>query len=242
MNCGDINELSPLWHSGELDASRQKSFDAHIAGCAECAAELREQWAGDARLRDAIAAEPADTSEIQRHVMRSISRERVRHWLVPGVAAAAAILATVLVLNRPKPAPVNPAIFADAARDHTVEVIKQSPRRWRTDPAEIATLETSQGIADSDVKALQATGYLLERAKPCRLGGTPYLHLVYIKNGREVSVFLKARGNQTTDDASSTSGNLQLAAFTRGKVQAVIVTDAPRGECVKFTHDAAAVL
>ena len=57
MNCGDINELSPLWHSGELEAGRQKEFDAHVSACPECASEMREQWSGDARLREAIAAE-----------------------------------------------------------------------------------------------------------------------------------------------------------------------------------------
>ncbi len=243
MNCGDINELSPLWHSGELDAESRKSFSAHIAACSDCASDLLIQASCDARLREAIAAEPADTQAIEAGVMRRIARERIRRWLWPGVAAAAAILATVLVLNRPRPLPVNPAIFADAARDHTAEVIKQTPRRWRTDPVEIASLETAQGIPDSDVKALLATGYLLERAKPCRLAGTPYLHLVYVKDGREFSVFLKARGNQAAfDDASSTTGNLQLASFTGANVQAVIVTDAPRGECAKFTHDAKAAL
>jgi anti-sigma factor RsiW len=251
MNCGDIDELSPLWHSGELDAVRQRSFDAHVAACADCAVDLREQWTVDARLRDAIAAEPADTKELERTVMRRIARERLRRWLVPGVAtAAAAVVATVLLGNAHRPAQANPAvfapivapIFADAARDHTVEVIQQSPRRWRTDPVEIAALETTQGITDSDVKALEATGYRLQRAKVCRLGGTPYMHLVYAKGAREFSVYMKVRGNQPLGDNASTAGNLQLASFARGRVQALIVTDAPRGECAKFAKDAEAAL
>ena len=48
MNCADIENLSPLWHSGELDAVQQREFDAHVSACRDCAAEIREQWTGDA--------------------------------------------------------------------------------------------------------------------------------------------------------------------------------------------------
>jgi len=246
MNCGDVNELAPLWHSGELDAARQRTFDAHIAECPDCAAEIREQWTGDARLREAIAAEPADTRELEHRVKRGIARERMRRWLVPGMAAAAVLAAVVLISRGAGHAPATPAVLspvlADAARDHTVEVINQSPRRWKTEPADIAALETSQGISDNDVRALESTGYRLQRAKVCRLGGTPYMHLVYARAGREFSVYMKARGTSAAPETASTSGNLELASFARGRVQAVIVTDAPHGECAKFAQEAEAVL
>jgi anti-sigma factor RsiW len=244
MNCGEVNELSPLWHSGELDKSSQRKFDAHLAECPDCAAELRAQWSGDARLRDAIAAEPADTRELEQGVMRRIAQERARRWLAPGVTAAvaAALLAAVLVWNAHRAPPVNPAILADAARDHTVEVVNQAPRRWRTEPADIAALESAQGVSDADVRAIEATGYRLQRAKVCRLGGTPYMHLVYAKNGREFSVYMKVRGAKAIGDSEATAGTLQMASFARGRVQAVIVTSAPQGECAKFAHDAEAAL
>jgi hypothetical protein len=121
-------------------------------------------------------------------------------------------------------------------------VIKQAPRHWRTEAADIAVIEKAQGISDSDVKALESTGYQFKRAKICRLGGTPYVHLVYAKNGREFSVYMRVRGDRNVRDTASNSGVLQLAAFSRGRVQAVIVTDAPRGECAQFTRDAEAAL
>lgn len=242
MNCGDISELAPLWHTGELDSARQTAFDAHLAQCPGCAADIREQWANDGRLREAISAEPADTQELERQVTRRIAGERVRRWLVPGVAAATAVAAAALFLAVPRKTPVNPVILADAARDHTAEVIKQVPRHWRTTPAEIAALEVAQGISDSDVQALEATGYHLQRAKICRLGGAPYMHLVYGKNGREFSVYMRVRGDQVAPDGASSTGNLQLTSFARGHVQAVIVTDAPHGECERFTREAESAL
>jgi anti-sigma factor RsiW len=242
MNCGEINELSPLWHSGELDGSRQREFDAHLAACADCAANLREQWAGDARLREAVAAEPAYTQDLERIVLNRIVRERRWRFLVPGAAVAAAAVGAVLFWTVPRHTPINPVVLADAARDYTSEIIKQAPRRWRTDAADIAALETAQGISDSDVRALEKTGYHLERARVCRLAGTPFMHLVYAKGDREFSVYMKVRGQEPLPDTASTSENLQLSSFSRGRVQAVIVTGATAGECAQFTSDAEAAL
>jgi hypothetical protein len=198
-----------------------------------------------------MAAESvADSSvrNLEHRVMRQIARERLRRWLVPAIstAAAAALVGAVLFWTAARHATPIPAVFAptlaDAARDHTVEVVNQTPRRWRIDPADIAALEAAQGISGSDVKALETTGYHLERAKVCRLGGTPYMHLVYAKGTREFSVYMKVRGDRPVPETASTAGNLQLTSFAHGRVQAVIVTDAPPGECAKFTRDAVAAL
>ena len=240
MNCTDIHELAPLWHAGELDAGRRAAFDAHLTGCADCAAEIREQEAADSRLRQAVGNEQLNTKALEDRVMRQIGQERRRRSLVAATAVAAAVVAVVIArAHSSTPAPVaNPAVFADAARDHTVEVLQQRQRRWRTDPAEIASLEASQGLSDSDVAGLQNKGYKLERAKICRLGSTPYLHMVYAKAGREFSVYMKVRGADTPSTLESSSGNLQLASFSRGRVQAIVVTDAPRGECAEFAKAA----
>jgi anti-sigma factor RsiW len=237
MNCGDIEELAPLWHSGELDSERRGEFDAHVLGCAACAAELREQAAADEHLRQIVAAEPADTRAIEAHVRQRIAREKIRRWAIPGLAVAAALIAMVL-WRAPEPTPINPVIVADAVRDHTAELVNHAPRRWRADASEIGTIEKTQGIQDEDVKALEATGYKLQRARICRLGGAPWIHLVYARDGREFSVYMRVKEGQSVPESAESAGNLQLASFTHGRVQAVIVTDAPKGECAKFAKDA----
>jgi anti-sigma factor RsiW len=241
MNCGDIKELSPLWHSGELDSERRGEFDAHVSGCAGCAAELRDQTAMDEQLREIVAAEMVDTRTIEEHVRRRIAREKLRRWAIPGLAAAAALVAMVLwraPKPSPPPTPINPVIVADAVRDHTAELINHAPRRWRADASDITTIEKSQGIQDADVKALEATGYTLQRARICRLGGAPWIHLVYARDGREFSVYMRVKEGQSVPESVASSGALQLASFTHGRVQAVIVTDAPKGECAKFAKEA----
>lgn len=241
MNCGDINELAPLWRSGEMNGEQRAGFDAHLAACPDCAGEMREQSAEDVRLREAMvesARESSAARAVEQRIMRQIARERFQRRLIAGTAIAAAVVAAAVLLTAPRRAPVNPPVFADAARDHTVEVIERSPRHWRTEPGEIASIEASQGISEADVKALEAIGYQLQRAKICRLGSTLYMHMVYAKGGREFSLYLRARGAQPPADAASSAGNLQLASFARGRVQAVIVTDAPRAECAQFARAA----
>jgi anti-sigma factor RsiW len=238
MICGDIEELAPLWHSGELDGARQAAFDAHVATCQECAGSLREQKAADAHLRKALASEHVDTRALDQQIMRQIARERFRRWVMTGTAVAAVAVAAVALASVNRRAPMNPAIFADAARDHRTEIMEHRPRRWRTEPADIAAIETSQKISDVDVKAIEATGYHLRQAKICGLGGSPYVHLVYAKDGHEFSVYMKARTGQALPDEKSNTGDLQLASFARGRVQAVVVSDASRAECERFARAA----
>jgi len=246
MNCGEIDELMPLWLSGELAPDVREAFALHLAGCRDCAAELREQRDHDAGLRDAMEHEAerdlAVSQGLEATVMGQIGQGRSRRLAWPAFAVAAAAVAAAVLATAPKHTPANPAIFADAARDHAVEVIRKGPRHWRTEPAEISALETAQGISATEVQAVEATGYRLQRAKICRLGGKAYLHLVYAQAGREFSVYMRVRSDSSLPDDASAAGSLQLASFTRGRVQAVIVTDAPRGDCARFARDAKAAL
>jgi len=248
MNCGDIEELSPLWHSGELEPARQTAFDRHVATCPDCAEVLRSQIAVDSRLRDAVLAidphlQPS-ARNIEARVTAQIAVERSRRWLFPSIAAAAAAIAAVLFLAIPRPATkVDARVLADASRDYTADVLLQKvPRHWRTDPSEIAALEASQGVSQADVKAIEATGYRLDRAKICRVAGLPYLHLVYAKAGREFSVYMRKKSDQPLPDALSGAGTLRVASFSRGRVQAVVVTEASVADCDRFTHTAEAAL
>ena len=197
MNCGEIHELLPLWTTGELEASRRLAVGAHLHDCPDCAAELRQREAEDALLREAMAVESArdlmTARDLERRVMRRIADERSRRWLWPSVAAAAATLAAVLLLTQHHPVQANPAVFSDAARDHTVEIVQKAARHWRTAPAELAALEDSQGISDADVKAVEA-GLPARTRKDLPPGGSA-LHAPRVCKGR-AGVFGLHAGNR----------------------------------------------
>jgi anti-sigma factor RsiW len=233
MNCREIEELAPLYLSGELDEDRKVQFHTHLAECRSCAQQTEQQSAMDERLRKALCAGLPYAGEIERSVRRRIVRERSRRWML--VAAAALLIAAVMGYRMLRPE----RLYADAALDHRLEVMERQPRRWRTDPAEIGKLAVRYQL--TDLTALAPAGYRLEHAKMCGIDGQPALHLVYTNGVQEFSVFVRPGGGMEPLSAHSV-GSEHLARFRTARHEAVIVTDGSSGECLQFARFAAAVL
>ncbi len=230
MTCREIEELAPLYLSGEIDEERRAQFHTHLQSCRDCAAEIGEQRSLDARLRDTAGNLP-DALALESLVRRRIAVER---WVRVGTIAAAVALAAFLGYRVLHPRPVE-RVYADAALDHRLEVMEHQPRRWRTDPAEIEKLATRFRLPDV---GWLAPGYRLERAKICGIDGAPALHLVYSNGSQEVSVFIRQRDG--TALRAVAVGNEHLAAFELGlgSAEAVIATSGSREECDEFARRA----
>jgi anti-sigma factor RsiW len=234
MNCKDIEELAPLYLSGEMEEDRKVLFHTHLAECRSCAVKMEQHRAMDARLRKALCAGLPDAGALERSVSRQIVRERSRRWML-AMAAAALLIAAVLGYRMLRPE----KLYRDAALDHRQEVVEHQPRHWRTDLVEIEKLAARYELAD--VTALAPEGYRLEHAKMCGIDGQPALHLVYTNGAREFSVFVRQGGDLEPLSAHSV-GAEHLARFRTARHEAVIVTDGSRGECLQFARMAAAVL
>jgi hypothetical protein len=161
MNCRDIEELSPLFLSGELVAEERRRFDRHLDNCASCADTIRSARLLDQRLRTAYGTPPPQPAR----------------W-----AALAAVTILAIMSGRQ-----TPRIFDDAARDHRTEVSNHAPRRWKTSDSDVNALFVRFGRAQGP---LSLPGYRLLRAKFCGLAGKRVLHLVYTDGRAEYSVYL----------------------------------------------------
>jgi hypothetical protein len=93
----DATELA-LFVRGELAGSRRDSFEAHVARCDECAAQL----ASEARLELALVELGATRGFEQRIDERIVVRRRVR---ATGMAALAAAVVALVMLMLRDPAP-----------------------------------------------------------------------------------------------------------------------------------------
>jgi anti-sigma factor RsiW len=238
MNCKEIGELAPLHLSGELEGDQRDLFHQHLATCWICTRAMEQQAALDSRLRDVVSCEPSDTTRIERSVRSQIHAARVRHWSI--AAAAAAILIAAVLGYRSLRLGSAERLYADAALDHRLEVMEHQPRRWRSDPAELAKLEERYEI--SSVNSLAPAGYHLEHAKMCGLAGQPALHLVYTNGVQEFSVFVRRRVGIVKALRTVTIGTEQLAAFETHRFEAVVATNASSEQCLQFAHKAASVL
>jgi anti-sigma factor RsiW len=233
MNCRELEELAPLYLSGELEEGRRALVLAHLDGCRSCAAEMDQQVALDDKLR---SMELPDAAGIERSVRGRILRER--SWRFAAVAAVA-LFAAVLGYRALRPGSVS-RLYTDAALDHRMEVMDHQPRRWKTEPVEIEKLAARFALAD--VAALAPAGYRLEHGKMCGLDGKPALHLVYTNGSQEFSVYVRARSGGDRAVRAVRVGSEQLAGFETDRVEAVVATSGSSGECLEFARFASRVL
>jgi anti-sigma factor RsiW len=262
MNCSDITEIAPLYISAELDARRASEFDAHLKTCPACMSELGAQARLDERFREALLADEVDVSRVNRRIRELIAAESFRpaaavsqprsgrRWVTAAAGVAAAFL---LVAAGYLVVPGHVArVYADAARDHQLEVVQRQARPWIVDPAAIAALAVQQGIAGPVPLELDAS-YHLERAKVCRLDGRLYLHLVYSDGTREFSLFLRQRDGQHLTGAirgfangrflrAASAGSEHLLSFETSRLTVMVATDQPTGAAERFAKAASAAL
>ncbi len=243
MTCKDVAELAPQYFCGELDHARAAEWADHLRACSSCADEIEQQTRLDTLLRHSVLSEPIDTTALDQGVRRRIaSRRRTVLW---SRLAVAALLIVGLATYRQRLQPAPPKLCADAARDHTKEVIDHGPRHWLTDPAAIADLARDTGVPASSLANLAPATYHLERAKLCHLDGRVYLHLVYAQGPNEFSAYLRPVDAQSAADRTmraSTSGKINIAYFQTTQLSAVFVTDQSAASTLAIARSAAKAL
>ena len=242
MKCSEIEASAILWFSGELEPARKRAFDRHVSGCPACARFLEEQAALDARILAAFGEQPAgeEATPIGRRVMMRIAAERRRRLSFALAAAALVVLAlTVGYRNRP-PEPVA-RVFADAARDHRVEVIERKTRRWRTESPDVEELAVNFGLTGDRATGLAPLGYRFARARTCGLEGRPALHLVYTDGVQEVSVYVRRGGGSGAMQTAAVDGE-QLASLRTAGYEAIAVSTGSAKECAQMVRRAASML
>jgi len=239
MNCKDVLELSSLYLSHELDPARAAEIHRHLESCPACSEELEQLAETDATVRQALMAEPVDTTALDGRIRAGMARPE-RKWLaIAASVAAAAVIAAIAVQIR---------YTADrtctaAAWDHRHEVMGGERRSWLSDASAIGELADRHGIAAAAVSQIAPEGFRLERGKLCRLGGVSFVHLVYSDSGERISVFLRQR------DAGAAVGirNLDAAAehvayFETHRVSAIVVSDRSTEAAVSIARVAEGVL
>jgi anti-sigma factor RsiW len=243
MNCTDITEFAPHYLSGDLDPARAESFHAHLRNCAACRREVTRQAGFDETVRAGILAERIDTTGVDRRVRRHIEADVIRptgelrymgeprasRRRIVALAAIAALLLVSLVTYRFLFSGRITPVYAAAARDHRAELVEGQPRKWIVDRASIERLANAQGLPGLAVARLAPAGYRLTQGKLCFLQGRIFLHLVYAKEGGNLSLFLR----REVDPGSALTGwrirtaafnAEQVTGFQTGRVSALVVT------------------
>ena len=188
----------------------------------------------DDQLRHALFAETPDASGVVATVRTRIRQEeqlraRQRLWL--GIAAAALLTmgaaASWVAVRR-----AEPKVLAAAVRDHRVEVLQNSPRRWKVSILAMQPLLEQYRVGWSDVQTLLPVGFVLAKVKECRIDGQPTLHMVFSDGLRNLSVFVRAGSSETGLPQASLDG-AEVAAFRRGNLSGIVVAAGTPGLCAE---------
>jgi len=186
----------------------------------------------DQKLRVAWTAQPLDTAGAEAGIRLAIRRESRRAQLRTLAIAATVVVAAALGalwFLRPQP---EPKIFADAARDHRVEVVQGAPRHWRTADTEIDTLTARFGLTRERVAF---TGYQLTKARICLLEGQRVLHLVYSDGARDYSLYLAANAT-AVPNRDARDGAQNIAGFHSTRLTGLVVGEGSPSDCRRFAQ------
>lgn len=144
---GDVRDLLPDLLHERLDAETRAMVDAHVATCADCAAELdllRQLRGSRGTPRIDVASIVAAVPAYRAPARRSWVSWRAAAAITVIVAGASSVAvlqrgvpATAVVSSRPIPAPVSPSVPVSPAT--TPEVASSAPTSTATAPIEDST-------------------------------------------------------------------------------------------------------
>lgn len=254
MICSQSESVTEAYLSGEID---QVAWRKHLDACPECSAKLKAESEFDRVIRHAVTSEGLQTRQLEAHV-RAALRESItpiRHPILLswryGIAAAVALFFVVIAtIGYAKGRIERTALCIDAADDHQEEVVAKSPRKWRTENADVQAL-AKRIVGDASVPdRIVPAGYHLVGARVCLLHGKRYMHLDYSDGSNEISLFVRHQ-----DASKSLAAHVfdffqlrgpsteRVDAFAVGSVQKdslslVLVSSAPIPEAEKIVAEA----
>jgi hypothetical protein len=192
----------------------------------------------DRALCEAYGREPIETSGVENAIRREIGSSSKRNssklrWGIAAALVCAVALGGYWVIY---PAPES-KIFAAAALDHRIEVVRNAPRHWRTTEADLDSLTARFGVSRQQISFF---GYRLIHAKICGLNGQRVLHLVYKNGATEYSLYL-APPSASVPVTETQQQSEHIASFHGRGIEGMVVTDGTAPDCRRFAKIASGI-
>jgi anti-sigma factor RsiW len=233
-------------------------FELHGQQCGACRLEAEQLRLYDELLREAFAEQPLETQDMRARVWRQISTSWTERYLLFGQPVYLLLMAALLFLTLGAgfiylvwPFASFQTVYASAVDNHTEEVVQRVPiEGWRETPVEIERL-VRRHLGDSDIiSKLAPADYKLARARVCDLADEEYVHLVYKNERREISVYIRHKGNELPGTVTErvngfplhaeAADRFEVAGFQSEKFTVLIVSDLPRTENLRLARESAA--
>jgi hypothetical protein len=194
MNCPYYEQVTEAYLSGEIEGLQWRT---HLQNCLDCTAKLSAESDFDLIIKQAVTEERLQTRQLESHVRAAIRKSspwRLPIFVMVRYAIAASVFLgtlTIATIGYARGRIDLSAICVDAVDDHREEIIDKAPRRWRSDPKQLATLSQKITGDPSIPERVVPPGYHLIGARICDLHGKRYMHLDFSDGSNEISLFLR---------------------------------------------------
>jgi anti-sigma factor RsiW len=234
MNCESVQELLPLYLSGELTGEELAAVQHHIQACEACSQLLSADRQLDDVLRTAMLEHNPDVSAVLQRVHREMATSGWKRMLHArslrfGALAAMVVLVAVLGVSSFRTYQVQRTMALAAADDHYSDLVLLRHPDWAYQPQDVAWFMLKEFPQQDLLAAITPQGALFEKVRLCNLGGTQYAHFVFRTGSTETSVFLipngQAGNNRDSIHLADAGHGLEASGFSSEHMSGVVVGD-----------------
>ena len=232
MNCESVQDLLPLYLSGELTGEELSAVQQHIEACEACARSLSADRQLDDMLRSAMLEHSPDVSAVLQRVheeMATSGWKRMLHVRSLRFVALAAlvVLAAALGVSSFRVHQAQRTMAIAAANDHYSDLVLLRHPDWAYQPQDVARFMLKEFSRQDMLAAITPKDAVFEKVRLCNLGGTRYAHFVFRTGSTETSVFLvpngQARNRHDSIYLADAGHGLEASGFSSTYMTGVVV-------------------
>jgi len=235
MNCESVQDLLPLYLSGELTGETLAAVQLHIQACEACSKALSTDRELDDALRTAMLEDTPDVSVVLRRVHAGMTTPGWKRMLslvslrAAGVAAAIALIAWLVLLRLPVHQ-VQRTLALNAANDHYSDLVLLRHADWAHNPQEVARfIQVNFSQRKDLLEEITPPDASFEKVRLCRLGAAQYAHFVFRNGTIETSVFLaptvQGSSQYQTYHMAEAGYGLEVSEFFSPHVTGMVVSN-----------------
>ena len=197
MDCQIVINQVGEYLDGELSAGDAAAVKSHLRECESCADLCNGQKLLDQSLRSAVSTVPVNTGFLRERVRQSLPTRNLffsltpMRWLGLGIAVIGLFAFGLIVFQYFGKAPsTNKVLYADLVDDY-LEHGRPPGLNVGLDDARLQRQMVRYKGVDKVMEHFRAQNYTLIHTQACTLENTNFLHLIYQKDGKYLSVFFK---------------------------------------------------
>jgi anti-sigma factor RsiW len=205
LDCRQVRELMDSYLSEELSVETNHGVLGHVAGCRDCAAELKRRQRLRALLSEtlALAVNEADAHRVTARIRQAVDRGQRSWQQVVRIGAVAATLVAAVTLAYWASRRVDAAAYNDSAEDHVACALTYpSGTAYDPDRAAHSLTPPFQNIVDA-VGRSHGVYHVID-AHMCPYKGRTYAHVVIRGDGQTLSLFAERAERGALPDAPTT--------------------------------------